>query len=268
VNAKHALIESLTTAGADLAKVHFRSCRRLELAETGDELLSFGPELPALVLGRRGGRVAVFAGGLDGEGSDFTRCPEFVPFCQELVMYLSGTFQGRLAEFTVKQHVPLHVEASPPPTDVMVFPPGSQEGIVLMPSTTPGRRVFWKTDVPGCYRVAFKRGNMQWESAFVVNTAPSESDLRRLEADDLKKLVNAASVRIHSDTPAIATAPAFGASRRGDEKEITLLLVAAALALCAGEAFFANRIYGKSSGGAAAESQTSKNPSESSTRLT
>jgi len=242
VKLEHPVVDALADAGADLGRVPFLKCRRLELAEAAEEVLSFGPELPALVLSRAGGRVAVFSGGCQGVWSGFARQPEFVPFCQELALYLTGTGGGRLKEFMVGQHVPIRFEPSRWPTDVEVVPPGAEEGTRLMPAATPGRRVFWKTAVPGYYHVKFTRQQKEWTSGFAVNTAPAESDLRRAQPDELERAISAGSVRVHADTSSLAAQRGMGGAGMR-QREITSLVVVLALALCLGEIFLANRIY-------------------------
>ena len=242
VSTQHPLVDALSEAGADLGRVRFRKCRRLKLSEMAEEVFSFGPEMPALALGRSGGRVAVFAADCQGAWSTLALDPEFVPFCQELALYLSGAPGGRISEYPVGQHVPVRYEESRWPTDVDVFPPGSQDAIRLMPAATPGRRFFARTDKPGYYRVHFKRHDVEWDGGFAVNTASSESDLRRLEPKELERAIKAARVKVHADASTLAAARGAGGPG-GTGREVTTLFVMLALALCLGEIFLANRIY-------------------------
>jgi len=135
---------------------------------------------------RAGGRVAVFASGLGTDWSDLPRLPDFVPFCQDLVLYLARTDAGRLSAFEVGQHVPIRLDPSPWPTAVWVIPPGSSEKVPVLPGATPGRELFWRTSVPGYYRVELVRKDRQWAEGFAINSDPAQSDLRQVAADDVR----------------------------------------------------------------------------------
>jgi len=244
VETAHPLVTALQEAGADLGRVALRTCRRLELAETGEEVLSLDVGLPALVMGRAGGRVAMFAGELGVEWGDFPRRgEEFVPFCQALVLNLAGADGARLTSFVVGQHVPVTFEPSSSPTVVVVTPPGSAEGEELMPGTTPGRRLFWRTERPGYYRVDFQPRGSRWSSGFCVNAAPEESDLRMVAESDVQAAVKAGRVAVHKDTSTLRTPRVAGGTTGWGGTELTPYLVLLALLACVAEMFLANRIY-------------------------
>jgi hypothetical protein len=261
VETAHPLVTALEEVGADLGRVALRMCRRLELAETGEEVLSLDVGLPALVMGRAGGRVAMFAGELGVEWGDFPRRgEEFVPFCQALVLNLAGADGARLTSFVVGQHVPVIFEPSSRQTDggqasptvVVVTPPGSAEGEELMPGTTPGRRLFWRTERPGYYRVDFQPRGSQLSSGFCVNTAPEESDLRMVAESDVQAAVKAGRVEVHKDTSTLRTPRVEGGTTGWGGTELTPYLVLLALLACVAEVFLANRIYPASGDPAAA----------------
>lgn len=258
VRPQHPLLASFAEAGVDVGRVKLRKCRRLRLAETAEEVLSFGPGLPALVLGRAGGRIAVFAGGCGTEWSDFPKQPEFVPFCQELVLYLTDTGGGQLSSFMVGQHVPIRLESTSLPTVVVVMPPGSQEGVRLMPGTTPGRRLFWKTRVPGYYRVAFSRRDRQWSGGFGVNAAAVESDLRMASESKVRAAIKAGRLGFHTGTSSLPSPGAAGGMAGWAGLELTPYLVLLALAACVAEVFLANRIYRASDTPAEPQSQAER----------
>jgi hypothetical protein len=192
-------------------------------------------------MAQAGGRVAVFSSSMDTEWSDFPTQPEFVPFCQELALYLAGRTGGRLSSFLIGQQVPVNFEPSPWPTDVVVTPPDSQEGVHLMPGTTSGKRFFHKTRVPGYYHVAFARKDRQWEGGFAVNTTDMESDLRRVEENDLLAAIRASKVQVSKGTSGLFSARPAGAL--SGSVEFTPYAVLLGLAICISEIFLANRIY-------------------------
>lgn len=246
VGARHPLTRALDEAGADMGRSTWLAARRIEPSGAAEEVLSFGPDLPALVLGGLGGgRTAVFAGGMGPGWSNFPREPEFVPFCHELALYLTAASAGRLSAFLVAEHVPIRFDPAARPTTVAVTPPGEREPVLLMPGTTPGRRIFWKTGRPGYYRVKFSGGGGGWEEGFAVNTAPLESDLRRVAAEDVRAAIRAAGVRVHADTSALRAARGprgqWPGGRGGFDP--TSLVALLALAACVAEVILANRIY-------------------------
>ena len=239
----HPLAKALADAGADLGRVSWYTCRRLKTAPEAEELFSFGPGLPALALGRLGaGRTAVFGGDMAGRWSNFPREPEFVPFCHEIGLYLTGASVGRLSAFEVGEHVPVRFQPAAAATTVAVTPPGEEQSSLLMPGATPGRRVFWRTDRPGYYRVDFSRGEEKWQGGFGINTAPGESDLRLVKGDDVRQAIKAARVAVLRDTSGVRLGLEGGAGG-GSGFDPTALVALLALAACAGELLLANRIY-------------------------
>ena len=239
----HPLVVSLTEAGADPGRAAMRHCRRLELTGEGEELFSFGDGLPALVVRESGGRVGVFAGGFGTQWSDFPREQEFLPFCQELVLYLARAGAARLSSFQVGQRATIRFQASSPPTSITVVPPGAEEGQPLSPVATDGRQMFGRTHVPGYYRVEFQRRGTRWSSGFCVNTAPLESDLRMVAGSEVRAAVRAGRLSVHKDASALSIARLGRGSVDWAGLELTPYLVLLALAVCLAEGLLANRIY-------------------------
>jgi len=246
VDPGNAVLQGVVKSGADLSEPHFRYCRRLTIEPVGSEVLGLGPGLPALVLsqGAAGGQVAVFACPCDGSWSNFPRCPVFVPFCHELTLWLSGESEGALAEFRPGEHVPLRFEVSRWPTGVAVKPPGASDFEEVMVGTTPGRRVFWKTSLPGYYEVLFSRKDRTWRSGFAVNTAPIESDLRSVGAEEVKGALKAGRVVIFSGQDFWRPRSAGRLSATGwQRREVAPFLVLLALVVCVAELLVSNRFY-------------------------
>lgn len=241
VKLDHPFVSALRASGATLAQVHYRQCRRVSPAPNATELLSFGPELPALVVSEAGGKAALFAATADDRWGDFAKTEPFVPFCHELLLYLAGRSGGSIQALPVGTQVPISYEASRWPTIVYVTAPGSSAPERLLPGTVPGKLSYWKTDAPGYYRVDFERHDRNWRSGFAVNTAPLESRLEKVPFGKVKGCIKAASVSLVT-----------GASSEGSEsaetgnttRELTPYLALAALALLLAESLLANRFYG------------------------
>jgi len=245
VDRQHAIVGGIAKSGADLGKAHFRRCRRLKLSPRGHEVFSFGPDLPALVVsGGTAGRTAVFGSGTDGTWGNLARCPAFVPFCQEIVLWLSRRSGLRFGDFRPGEHVPIQFETSRWPTRVAVRPPGASAPVELLPGATPGRRLFWHTDVPGYYEVRFSRKDRTWRGGFAVNAAPIESDLRRVSAKELKQAIGAERIAfVKASSPSAGLWGQDLAAQPWRGTELTRYLILLALAACVAELFLANRFY-------------------------
>ena len=113
----------------------------------------------------------------------------------------------------------------------------------MMPGTTPGRRLFWRTESPGYYIVDFQRRGSRWSSGFCVNTAPHESDLRMVAESDVRAAIKAGRVAVHKDASTLPTLRLEGGMAGWGGMELTPYLVLLALLVCVAEVFLANRIY-------------------------
>ncbi|MFO8008268.1 MAG: BatA domain-containing protein [Candidatus Brocadiia bacterium] len=239
VGPDHPFVRALRASGAPLEQVRILTCRRLEPSGTAQELMSFGPGLPALVVDEAAGRSAVFASTADDRWGVFARTPGFVPFCREMALHLAAREVGRLGSYAVGAHVPIEFQPSRWPTIVRVRPPGSGASELLMPGTTPGRRTYWKTHRPGYYAVEFERREETWERGFAVNPSAIESYLDRVPPEELRESVNAAAVRLVEEG-------VYGVEAAGEHRgarDLSPLLVGFALALLLAEGFLANRFY-------------------------
>ncbi|MHC4480838.1 MAG: hypothetical protein ACYS1C_07705, partial [Planctomycetota bacterium] len=249
VKRDHPFVDALLDSGATLAQVRYRQCRQVRPAPDAVELLSFGPDLPALVVGGAGGRVAVFAGTADERWGEFAKTEPFIPFCHELLLHLASRSVSRPRSLAVGAQVPITFETSRWPTIVYVTAPGASEPERLLPGTTPGRLTYWKTDEPGYYRVDFERRQERWQGGFAVNTAANESRLEKIPFEEVQAAIQAKSVRLVEGPSVSEAAMAKGVGAR----ELTPYAALLALALLVAECFLANRFYG-SQGGAPPES--------------
>ncbi|KPK65095.1 MAG: hypothetical protein AMK73_03950 [Planctomycetes bacterium SM23_32] len=239
VSTGHPFVTALLESGASLAQVRFDRCRRVVPAPDAVELLSLGPDLPALVVSEMGGRTAVFAATADDSWGWFARTEPFTPFCHELLFFLAGRSPGSIRSVPVGTQVPITFETSSWPTIVYVTAPGAREPERLLPGTTPGRHTYWKTDRPGYYRVDLEQHDRKWRTGFAVNTAPIESRMGKVEFEEIKEAIRAGSVRLAAEA-------SFGADAAGGEgglRELTPYAALLALALLVAECFLANRFY-------------------------
>jgi hypothetical protein len=239
LDADQPLMAALKEAGAELGEARFRQCRRLRPAEGSEELVSFGPDLPALVMRRGAGKVAVFAGTADERWGDFAMTPAFLPFCHEMALYLAGRAAESIKSFTIGAHVPIQFEPSRWPTIVYVTAPGARSPERLVPGTTPGVETYWKTEQPGYYRVSFEQHDQRWQSGFAVNTVPAESRLEKVSLDDVRQSVHAGAVEALSEV----RLDEGGVGRQARPGELTPYVALLALLMLMLEGFLANRFY-------------------------
>lgn len=250
VSLAHPLVEAVADSGATLAQVRYRQCRRVVPSPDAQELMSFGPGLPALVLSEVGGRAALFASTADERWGEFAKTEPFVPFCHELVLHLAGRARRGARSTSAGAQVPIAFETSRWPTTVYVTPPGAAGPERLLPGTTPGRLTYWRTDAPGYYRVDFERHDGGWRGGFAVNTAPVESDLSKVPFEAVEGSLRAGSVRLASE-PSLAAA---GGRAAGGARELAPWLALLVLGLLVAECFLANRFYGRGTAGQEASS--------------
>ncbi len=239
VQARHPCVAAMLASGAELAEVHYRQCRQVQPAEHAVELMSFGPDMPALVLAEMGGKVALFAGTADERWGNFPVTPAFVPFCHEVGLYLAARSAAGIKGYPVGAQVPIEFETGHWPTVVYVTAPGAREPERLLPGTTPGRLTYWKTDTPGYYAVDFERHGEEWHGGFAVNTVPIESRLEPVPFEQIKDCIRAGRVELVADASFIGGELAAG----GGIGELTPYLALAALALLLAECFLANRFH-------------------------
>jgi hypothetical protein len=243
VAVQHPFMEAMAESQADLGQPRFRQCRKLTPLADADELLSFGPGLPALVVQERGGRAAVFASTADQQWGDFATTPAFLPFCDEMMMYLARRSAGGAKSYPVGAQVPITYEPSRWPTSVLVTAPGSDTPERLLEGATEGQLTYWKTEQPGYYLVDFERQDKKWSSGFAVNTAPVESQVGKVAWAGVQAAIHAGNVKLVEG----AKWGEDGIGGGSGSREITPYLALLALALLVAECWLANRFYGTTS---------------------
>jgi len=212
-----------------------------EAADTASHVvLSFSNGEPALLEKRYGrGVVMVFASSLDPRWGDLPRRMSFVPLAHQLVRYLSPRSE-ELGELEVGE-------------SASISTPGGLEGgayEILAPSRR-WRKVAlagaesvsaFRTEPlaePGVWRARFRRRGAAAESThmFAVNLPASESDLSRIEPEEIADITGM-PVRAYSSLDEFAAAAASGGAT-----EVTAWLWPLLLLLIVLEGFAANRMY-------------------------
>jgi hypothetical protein len=137
---------------------------------------------------RHRGRVVLVTSTVNTEWTSWPIAPSFPPFVQELFRY--AVLQSPRRTVTVGEPLEELLPPSVLATEATVqTPDGRSETVPLQAEPSATRLRFADTDQSGLYRVAY--GTPRRELVFAVNVPPagptgSESDLRRLSAEDLK----------------------------------------------------------------------------------
>ncbi len=193
-------------------------------------LASFDDGAPALLTRKLGkGRVALFATTVDRDWSDFAIRTSFLPEMQRLSAWLAGALDERVLEQVLVGEERRLV----PPEGTKLLSVRRPDREVRSASEVPGEPghfAFSETAAPGLYTVTARAGGAPQERPelnFAVNVEPSESDLARVEVEELTAWLGEGSrVETQGDTAEQAQAgfPLWSA----------LLMAAVALFLCEG----------------------------------
>jgi len=240
VSQQNAIVQGLKGARADVGAMRFSQYHQVTPSPEAEEVLGFGRDRPALVLSRHGGKVAVFAGPPDERWGDFVTVSAYLPFCHETLLYLASRVATGISAHTVEDYVPIAYDAAGGKAVVALTRPGAQEAEELAQGDTPGQMAYGKTDVPGYYRLDFRRGGEKWRGGFAVNCAPAETHFDRVPFESVKAAIRARKVERLTDVSRLDFARYAGKSSM---KEITPLIALMVLLLLCLEGFMANRFY-------------------------
>lgn len=240
INRTHPLVRNMqANSGVDLSDARIVGACRL-LPEPGVEtILSFGPDQPALLERRIGGRVLLFASSADESWGDLPHTNGYLPFVHEMSFFLANRQGGHTRNFLVGERVPVHYPKASVATRVLVQPPGSGLWEDLLEGVTAGVVYDWHTYETGLYRVRIVQGDKEIRSSFAVNAPPSESDVARVSEKTLRKSISAETLRFSSRRSALASEVHEGRTRG----ELVPWLIAFLLILLAAESALANRFY-------------------------
>ncbi len=185
-----ALLPFAAEDGESLMAAHFFSYFLLEAEEesTGRTLASFDDGAPALIERKLGqGRVMLFTSTLDRAWSDLPIRTAFLPLMQRLMGSLSRTLEVTQSDSLRVGEVKTFPMPFAARLREVVAPNGERFSFDETPPPAGVR--FAKTDTPGVYAVnGLRQGALTRLSArdFAVNVDPVESDLRRIDVDELK----------------------------------------------------------------------------------
>ncbi|HVS12780.1 MAG TPA: BatA domain-containing protein [Thermoanaerobaculia bacterium] len=192
-------------------------------------LARFDDGSAALVETRIGeGRVVVWASTLDAEWGDLVLQPVFLPWVDRLIQHLAG-FEPDRPSYRVGQvaRVDLGDRAA---GEWLVVDPSDGKSTV-----EEERELLLPIREPGFYEVRPVQGSSQQTMLVAANVDSAESDLSRLDADELRLSVSQANAPLEAATEESGDRAAVEAQR------IWWFVLLAVLALLGFEAWLANR---------------------------
>jgi hypothetical protein len=192
-------------------------------------LARFDDGSAALVEARIGdGRVAVWASTLDAEWGDLVLQPVFLPWIDRMVQHLAG-FEPDRPSYRVGQVARVDLGEGTAGEWLVVDPSEAKTTV------EEERELLLPVRQPGFYEVRPVQGSVQRTMLVAGNVDPAESDLTRLDADELRLSVSQEAM------PLETTADDGGERAASERQRIWWFVLAAALALLGFEAWLANR---------------------------
>jgi len=181
------------------------------------------------------GRVAVVTTSADIEWTNWPFWPSYVPVMNELVNYVVAD-RNREHQVVVGQSLSSAVPPAATEVPVTIETPGPNSVPRKMPAHDEvGYFLFDDTFVSGRYRVSFGPP-LATAELFAANVDPKESDLTKLEQDELRELLPSWRFQYLTNWQAIATGKTSVTQNRG---ELHRYLLYAAFVLVFVEAFLA-----------------------------
>jgi hypothetical protein len=221
------LLTTLTYAYVRAEPAPETRAERVLAFDTGDPAILAMPAEP--------GRVALVTTSADTEWTNWPFWPSYVPVIQELVGYLVAD-RDRDRNLRVGQTIAVTPPETPAEVAVSVELPGGE----VLPrrwrgDAEPRIFLFDETPLSGRYRIRFGPPLLV-DQPFAVNVDPQESDLRKLDRDELESLLPEWKVTYLTNWQAIAEGQSSVSGSRG---ELHRALLYAALALVFLESFLA-----------------------------
>jgi hypothetical protein len=146
--------------------------------------------------------VVLFTTSADMDWSNLPARPFYLPMLQQTVYYVARSSRQR-TDVAVGSPYVLDVPASAGVEEVRVYgPEGGDEPRAILapePSAEGPRPVFRDTRRPGVYRASHTVGGETHTHLFAVNVEPEESDLDRLEPEQLGEALAPQPVRVVRD---------------------------------------------------------------------
>ena len=202
------------------------------VAKASQVLARFDDGSPALVEVRRGGgRVLVWPSTLDAEWGDLVLQPVFVPWIDASFRYLAG-YQPPREAYQVGQVARLEVTPGAAGEWLVITPSGAKQTY-----ETHGELLF-QVGERGFFQLRPVEGGPESELSIAGNVDPAESDLAKLDAEELLAAVSPAG------RAAAERAAGGGEQSKRVDRAWWYVLLAVAL-LLAGESLFSNRRDGR-----------------------
>jgi hypothetical protein len=221
----------------DFAAARFLRYRALQPAEGAEVLARFDDGAPALVERRVGaGRALMLASTVDGVWNDLPLQPVFLPLVHQIARYAAG-YAERRRWYTVGEVADLARDPSGIASDsargtlVAMTPSGER---MLIP---PEQRPVIEFGERGFYELRPESGSRS--VALAANVATAESDLSRVDPEELTLAISAAP----ADTSAISlNAGVDGVAEPERRRHLWWWLLAAAFVALAAETVLGNRL--------------------------
>jgi hypothetical protein len=221
----------------DFAAARFLRYRALQPAEGAEILARFDDGAAALVERRVGaGRSLILASTLDGVWNDLPVQPVFLPLIHQITRYAAG-YAERRRWYTIGEVVDLTRDPSGIASDstrgtlVALAPSGAR---TIIP---PERRAVLELGERGFHELRPESGNRT--VALAANVAVAESDLRRIDPEELVLAIGPAPRDTVAGEEPVASA---GLAEPESQRHLWWWLLAAAFLLFAGETVLGNRL--------------------------
>ncbi len=174
-------------------QIKFYTLPKMHTINDAKSLLYFTGNHPALVESTYGkGKVLTFTGPMSPEYSDMTTHAFFVPFISRVAEYLASDLSSYdlklYASDNIRRSVSLKgsintsLELTRPDSAIVKLPPEEEQGALTVHAQP--------TELPGVYSLAYLGREID---RFAVNLTPEESDLSRIDSDQIAKSLGASS---------------------------------------------------------------------------
>ncbi len=206
VSRSHPIFHNLTErADTDAVRVT-RYFTTESLSQGAADLADLSDGAPLLLEKRTGpGIVILCTSSADMDWNNLPARAMFLPLLHQMVYY-AGRSAGRVNSVTVGMPYAIDVPATPAPVKVNVYGPATgdeKEQKPLQVIDVPaggGRAVFEDSARPGIYHATWSAGGAEQTQSFAVNVDPTESAPDRMEPDEARKLLGAASCQVVTRT--------------------------------------------------------------------
>lgn len=240
---QHTLLKRLEEFNAltELGAIDIRRCWKAEPQETAIVVAKFSGArpLPALVERRLGqGRVMLMSTAVDNvDWNDFVGTPWYFVFADQLMQYLSQQASIR-CNHVVGSEVSLPLDHDRKLRKAVIRMPDLKQRPQEIPADAKSL-LLRDLSAVGSYQVDSTEGDVKYHTGFSLNLPAQESDLRRLEPQDLDALLGEGRYTVNRDPSSLERNVQAG--RLG--QEVYGIVVALLVAVFAMEQFTATWFY-------------------------